>query len=107
MQFYVRIHAKLDYLNKKEHKIKTHNPMLEQKYSKETKKYETIICLSSFFLFIGFWMPKFAFFDVKFGFYMKFPPSDRLQRGSKGVCRGSERATKITRKTVLNDIKDH
>ena len=37
-------------------------------------------CLRSFFLICGPWAPEFFNFDPKIGFYVKFPPWNRLER---------------------------
>ena len=44
------------------------------------KRNSNIIFLNQFFLMFGPWTPDLAIFDLKFGFYVKFPPSNRLER---------------------------
>ena len=39
-----------------------------------------IIFLRSYFLIYGPWTPDLLIFDLKFGFYVKFPPRNRLER---------------------------
>ena len=48
-----------------------------------------------FFLFFGPWTPDFAVFDRKVGFYVKFPPRDRLERSRESGIQIQEMRTCI------------
>ena len=68
--------------------LKPHKEAYERMKHKTAKRKNNrthIFFLGRFALFFAFWALDLAIFDLKFGFYVKFPPYNRLEGLESGV----------------------